>query len=432
MTNRKNHRLTAGIILFFSLWGLPSGPLFAVKKAPADDQKQVDHTFEQIKLLLDVYQQVLQNYVDEVDPQNLIYGAATGLVSTLDPFSQFMLPEAREEMQTITEGQFGGLGIRIMMKDNWLTVITPMPETPAYRAGVLPEDRIIMIDDVSTQGVSLQDAVKKLRGAPKTQVKVTLAREGAKEPIPITLTRENIVIASVKGKMLKDDIGYIRITEFIEPTVRDLEANLKNLDKQGMKNLVLDLRNNPGGLLTSAVDVCKEFIGDQKLIVFTEGRSQPRQDFRAGVTAPYKKLPLVVLVNRGSASGSEIVSGAVQDLARGILVGSETFGKGSVQSVISLEDGSGLRLTTAKYYTPSGRSIHRNPKTGKGGIEPDIEITVDRETEVKLQAQSEEIYAKGQDSHSAVPDTDKVKDLALERAIEILKIRPIMIGQKEG
>ncbi|MBV9081008.1 MAG: S41 family peptidase, partial [Elusimicrobia bacterium] len=411
-------------------------PAAAAKKPapPAENkQKNVDQTFEQIKLLVDVYQQVLQNYVEEVDPQNLIYGAATGLVQTLDPFSQFMVPEAREEMQTVTEGQFGGLGIRIMMKDNWLTVITPLPDTPAFKAGIIPEDKIVMIDSEPTQGMALSDAVKKLRGAPKSQVKITIVREGSKEPIPITLTRENIVIASVRSKMLNNEVGYVRITEFIEPTLRDLEDALKSLQKQGMKSLVLDLRNNPGGLLTSAVDVCKEFIGDQKLVVYTEGRAQPRQDFRAGVNAPYKKLPMVVLVNRGSASGSEIVAGAMQDLGRAIIIGSETFGKGSVQSVISLEDGSGLRLTTAKYYTPSGRSIHRNEKTGKGGIQPDVEVPVDRETEVKLQAQSEEIYSKGKASHSAVPEAERVRDVALDRAMELLKIRPIMLGsQKEG
>jgi carboxyl-terminal processing protease len=410
-----------------------AGPAIAAKKpAPDDSQKNVDQTFEQIKLLVDVYQQVVQNYVEDVDPQQLIYGAASGLVGTLDPFSQFMVPEAREEMQTTTEGQFGGLGIRIMQKDNWLTVITPLPDTPAYRAGILPEDKIIAIDDEPTTNLTLSDAVKKLRGAPKTSVKVTIAREGAKEPIPVTLVRENIVINSVRSKMLKDDIGYVRITEFIEPTLRDLENALASLQKQGMKNLVLDLRNNPGGLLTSAVDVSKEFIGDQKLIVYTEGRAQPRQEFRAGVSAPYKKVPMVVLINRGSASGSEIVAGCMQDHGRAVLIGAESFGKGSVQSVISLEDGSGLRLTTAKYYTPSGRSIHRNPKTGKGGIQPDIEVTVDRETEVKLQAQGEEIYAKGKESVSAVADKDRVKDVALDRAIEILKIRPLMLGQKEG
>ncbi len=419
-------------LLAVAFAGTIASSALAAKKPAPDAQKNVDQTFEQLKILIDVYQQVVQNYVEEVDPQSLIYGAATGLVQTLDPFSQFLVPEAKEEMNTVTEGQFGGLGIRIMMKDNWLTVITPLPDTPAFKAGVLPEDKIIQIDDQPTQGMSLQDAVKKLRGAPKTQVKVTIAREGAKEPIPITLTRENIVIASVRSKMLKDDVGYVRITEFIEPTLRDLEEALKNLQKQGMKGLVLDLRNNPGGLLTSAVDVCKEFIGDQKLVVYTEGRSQPRQEFRAGVSAPYKKVPMVVLQNRGSASGSEIVAGCMQDHARAVIIGSESFGKGSVQSVITLEDGSGLRLTTAKYYTPSGRSIHRNEKTGKGGIQPDIEVPVDRETEVKLQAQSEEVYGKGKEAQPIVAEKDRVRDTVLDRALEILKIRPLILGQKEG
>jgi len=425
-------KLARNITLFGAVVSFLAVPQSFAAKPDKEDKNQVDHTYEQIKLIVDVYQQIVQNYVDEVDPQNLIYGAAAGMVSTLDPFSQFMVPEAREEMQAITEGQFGGLGIRIMIKDGWLTVITPLPDTPAYKAGVLPEDRVIMINDESTRGIGLQDAVKKLRGAPKTQVKLTVSREGTKDPISFTLTRESIVVQSVKGRMLTSDIGYVRLTEFIEPSLRDMQKELKDLQKAGMKSLILDLRNNPGGLLTSAVDISKEFIGDQKLVVFTEGRAQPRQDFKASITAPYKKLPLVVLVNRGSASGSEIVAGCMQDHGRAILVGSETFGKGSVQSVISLEDGSGLRLTTAKYYTPSGRSIHRNPKTGEGGIKPDIQIDVDRETEVKLQAQTEEIYAKDKESHSAVPETQRVKDVVLDRAVEILKVRPLLVGQKEG
>lgn len=406
-----------------------SGMAQAAKKGSPGPS--IDQTFDQIKLILEVYQQVSQNYVEDVDSQKLIYGAASGLVSTLDPFSQFMVPEAREEMQTQTEGHFGGLGIRIMLKDNWLTVITPLPDTPAYRVGILPEDRIIAIDDESTRGISLGDAVKKLRGEPKSKVVLTVAREGAKEPIPIEIERAEIIIASIKTKMLDETIGYVRITEFIEPTVRDLKKGLKSLEKSGMKGLILDMRNNPGGLLTSAVDVVKEFIGEQKLIVYTEGRTQPRTDFRAGGAAPYGSVPMVVLLNRGSASGSEIVAGALQDHGRSILIGSETFGKGSVQSVIRLEDGSGLRLTTAKYYTPSGRSIHRDTETGKGGIKPDIEIEVTRETEIKLQAQSEEIYAKGKGKESAVKQEDRVSDVALERAVEILKIRPIILGQKE-
>ncbi len=419
------------LTLFCALSALLVLPSAAAKKAP-DKKAQQDQTFEQIKLLLDVYQQVNQNYVEDVDSRDLIYGAAAGLVNSLDPFSQFMEPEAREEMQTATEGQFGGLGIRIMLKENWLTVITPLPDTPAYRAGVLPEDRIVMIDEESTRNISLQDAVKKLRGAPKSQVKITVVREGAKEPIPFTLTRENIIIQSVRAKMLKDKIAYIRITEFIEPTLRDLQKNLKSMNADGMQGIVLDLRNNPGGLLTSAVDVVKQFVGEQKMVVYTEGRASPRQDFLADVSAPFGKVPMVVLINRGSASGSEIVAGAVQDHGRAVLVGSESFGKGSVQSVIRLDDGSGLRLTTAKYYTPSGRSIHRDQKSGKGGIQPDIEVAVDRETEAKLQAQAEEIYAAGQEAHSAVADTERVRDVALDRAIEILKVRSILLGHKEG
>ncbi len=202
----RSTRTFAAVVL---MWGTGIGPVHAAKKAEPKTVEQ-DKTFEQLKILIDVYQQVVQNYVEEVDSQSLIYGAATGMIATLDPFSQFMVPDAREEMRTITEGQFGGLGIRIMLKDGLLTVITPLPGTPAYRAGILPEDKIIMIDDVSTQNLGLQDAVKKLRGAPKTQVKITVAREGSKEPLPFTLMRENIVIESIHSRMLADGVGYIQ------------------------------------------------------------------------------------------------------------------------------------------------------------------------------------------------------------------------------
>lgn len=404
-------------------------PALAAKVS--DDRKtKVDETFEQIKLIVDVYQQVLQNYVEDVDSKALIYNAASGLVGSLDPFSQFLVPEARQEMEVTTEGHFGGLGIRIMLKEGWLTVITPLPDTPAYRAGILPEDRIIMIEEEPTQGISLQDAVDKLRGPPKSKVKIMVAREGEKDPLPFTITREDIQIRSITSRYLGDGIGYVRISEFIEPTHKDLLKALKSLEKDGMVNLIMDLRNNPGGLLSSAVDVSKTFIGEQKLIVFTEGRSSPRKDYRAGTTAPFSEVPMVVLVNRGSASGSEIVAGAFQDYGRAIIIGSETFGKGSVQTIIRLEDGSGLRLTTAKYYTPSGRSIHRDPKTGKGGIQPDVDIPVTREMEMKLQAQSERIYAKGESPKSLVDKKDQVDDVVLKRAIEILKIRPLIIGKR--
>ena len=381
----------------------------------------VNQTYEQIKLLVDIMQHVREQYVEEVDQTALVYGAAAGMVRILDPFSQFLEPDAHKEMKTETAGHFGGLGIRIAIRDGWLVVITPLPDTPAYRQGILPGDKVVKIDGESTQGVTLADAVKKLRGKPKTKVVLTVYRDGLKDTVDYTLVREVIEIQSVKSAMLRDHVGYVRILEFIEPSVPDLMKALKKLDADGMTALIVDLRNNPGGLLTSAVDVSKTFLGENKLIVYTQGRIQPRQDFRADGKAPYAKLPLAILVNGGSASGSEIVAGAMQDQHRAIIIGSQTFGKASVQSIIGLDDGSALRLTTAKYYTPSGRSIHRNEKTGAGGITPDIVINITKETEAKLQAQSEELYRKDKKPESVVKEGDRVLDDVLERAMEILK-----------
>ncbi len=388
-------------------------------------RSSVNQTYEQIKLIVDILQHVKQQYVEDVDQKSLIYGAAAGMVRTLDPFSQFLEPDAHSEMMTGTSGKFGGLGIRIAIRDNWLTVITPLPDTPAYRTGILPGDKIVKIEGESTQGITLMDAVKKLRGKPKTKVNITVFREGEKDPIDYTLVREIIRIRSVKSMILKDHVGYIRLNEFIQPSVTDLLKALKKLEKEEMGSLVLDLRNNPGGLLNSAVDVCKVFMGDNKLIVYTEGRAQPRHEFRADKKAPYAHLPLALLINHGSASGSEIVAGAFKDQRRAIIIGSESFGKASVQSIVPLDDGSALRLTTAKYYTPSGMSIHRDEKTGKGGISPDIVIDIARQTEAALQRQSQEIYARDEKPKSAVKEDEKVKDEVLERAVEILKAQEL-------
>jgi len=347
-----------------------------------------------MKRLVEVMNLIRDNYVQEIDVKKLVYGAAAGMVKELDPFSQFLEPDAHKEMKTETEGEFGGLGIRIAVRDSILTVITPLPGTPAYRQGVLPGDRIIKIDGDTTQDITIEQAVKKLRGAPGSKVTLTIAREGEKELKDFLLVRELIKVESIKFKMLDSTVGYVRLTEFTQRSAIDFDAALKALKAKGMVNLVVDLRNNPGGLLNVAVDVCRLFIGDNKLIVYTEGRRQPRQEFRADAVAPYATVPMVILVNHGSASGSEIFAGCLQDYHRAIIIGSESFGKGSVQSVIPLADGSGLRLTTAKYYTPSGRTFHRDEKTGKGGITPDIVIEVPHDMEVKLQAQSEEIYGK--------------------------------------
>ncbi len=409
-----------------------------------------DQTYEDMKMLIEVMNLIRDNYVQEIETKKLVYGAAAGMVRVLDPFSQFLEPDAHKEMKTETEGEFGGLGIRIAIRDNILTVITPLPGTPAYKAGILPNDRIVKIGGDTTLDINIEQAVKKLRGAPGSKVTLTIGREGEKELKEFSLTRELIKVESIKSKMLDSEIGYVRLTEFTQRSAIDFDAALKALKAKGMTALVVDLRNNPGGLLNVAVDVCRLFIGGNKLIVYTEGRRQPKQEFRADAEAPYATIPMVILVNHGSASGSEIFAGCMQDFHRGVIMGGETFGKGSVQSVIPLADGSGLRLTTAKYYTPSGRTFHRDEKTGKGGITPDIVIDVPREVEIKLQTQEEEIFgrtttetkadttkkeaAKEASSDKDVKDKDKdkepVRDEALDRATEILKSRDIFLNMK--
>jgi carboxyl-terminal processing protease len=391
----------------------------------------VDDTYQQIKLVVDVLQHIREQYVEDVDQKKLIYGAAAGMARALDPFSQFMEPDDHKEMKTETQGQFGGLGIRIAVRDGWLTVITPMPETPAYRLGILPGDKIVKIEGDITQGLGVEDAVKRLRGKPGTKVSISVLREGEKEPRDFTITREVIKILSVRSTLLDGKIGYVKLNEFIETSEDDMHKALKSLTDQGMSSLILDLRNDPGGLLTAAVDVSKLFVGDSKIIVYTQGRSQPRQDFFADSKAPYGDLPIAVLVNGGSASASEIVTGALQDHKRAVIIGSETFGKGSVQSVIPLDDGSALRLTVAKYYTPSGRSIHRDEKTKKGGITPDIVIAVTKETESKLYIQGDEIYSKDKPPQSVVKEEERVKDEVLERATQILKAEAVFQGMKK-
>jgi len=402
--------------------------------------------YEDIKMLVEVLGLIRDNYVKDVETRKIVYGAATGMVRGLDAFSQFLEPDAHKDMRSETEGEFGGLGIRIAMRDNVLTVITPLPGTPAYKQGILPGDRIIKINGETTQDISIEQAVKKLRGAPGSKITITIAHDGEKELNDFTMTREVIKVESIKSKMVTDEIGYVRLAEFQQRSATDFDTALKALKAKGMKSLVVDLRNNPGGLLNISVDICRLFIGNSKLIVYTEGRRQPRQEFRADSVAPYASIPVVILVNHGSASGSEIFAGSMQDYHRAVIVGSETFGKGSVQSVIPLADGSGLRLTTAKYYTPSGRTFHRDEKTGKGGIVPDILIEVPREVEIKLQTQDEEIFGKLKSPETSAPkvvkDTKDTKDPktakeepvhddVLDRAVEILKSRDIFIKNKE-
>jgi carboxyl-terminal processing protease len=352
---------------------------YSVQAAPKDD------AYANLRLFTSVLERVHQDYVDgeKVSYQQLISGALKGMLNSLDPHSEFMDASKYEELKKDTEGTFGGVGIVVQVKDNYLTVVSPIEDTPGARAGILPMDRIIKIDGRSTDKVMLQDAVKKLRGKPGTDVTVTVLRPSNNQVYEHKLTRAEIKVDTVKDINGKrefpvDDhkIGYIRLVQFGEHTSTELESALHKLETQGMQSLILDLRNNPGGLLDQAGRVCEKFLPGGKLIVSTEGRnSTQKSEFRSHSGTAHRKMPMVLLVNIGSASASEIVAGCLQDLQRVVVIGEQTFGKGSVQTVLPLPDGQGLRLTTAKYYTPSHRVIHEK------GITPDIIVSMTEEEE---------------------------------------------------
>ncbi len=410
----------------------------------------IDKTYQQLKILVDVLELIRENYVEDIDTQKLVYGAASGMIKQLDDFSQFMKPDVYKRVKSVTEGEFGGIGLRIDTRDGWLTVVTPLPKTPAFAAGIYPQDKIIKIEGETTKDMPLEEAVKILRGVPGTKVNITIARDSedkTKEWITrdITIIRALIKMENTKFKMLDFKIGYLKIIDFTGHVVEDVEKDLKKLKDQGMEALIIDLRNNPGGLLMASVDISKLFLNSNKMIVFTKGRAkQNYQEFRANSKAIYGQIPLVILVNGASASASEIVAGAMKDNKRAVIIGDRTFGKASVQSIIPLADKSALRLTIAKYYTPSGKSIQRN-KDHVGGIEPDIEIKISRDTLIKLFRQEEELFfpdslktgkkgkkkagKKGSKFLGKTEEKEKkelVKDEILNRAIEILKARDVL------
>jgi carboxyl-terminal processing protease len=362
-------------------------------------------TYEQLRLFTEVLSIVQNQYVDEVPPRELIYSAIKGTLRGLDPHSSFLDPESYREMQVETTGSFGGLGIEITLKDDILTVVAPIDGTPAYRAGLHTGDRIVKIDGLSTKDMQLSDAVKRMRGKPGSKVTISIVREGWTEPKDFDIVREQIRVQSVRMVEMGDGIEYVKLRQFQEQSPHDLDAALDKLRQNGMKALILDLRNNPGGLLTAAVEVSEKFIDDGKLVVYTEGRVRNQNmRFSAHAKRGYAQMPMVVLVNQGSASASEIVAGALQDWGRATIVGTQTFGKGSVQTIIPLSDGSGLRLTTAKYFTPKGRSIH-----GKG-ITPDVIVEVPKET-----------APKERPLPSADPRDDLKNDVQLQKALEVIK-----------
>ena len=326
-------------------------------------------TYENLEAFTSVLAIVQKNYVEETATQELIEGAINGMLSALDPHSAYLTPDSYKELQVDTEGSFGGLGIEITIRDDVLTVVSPIEDTPAYRAGVQAGDRIIKIEDELTKDMTLIDAVKKMRGKKGTSITISLRREDVPRLIDVSIVREVIQIRSVKSKMLEDGYAYIRVTQFQDRTSGDLERTLQQLaqDHGPLRGMVLDLRNNPGGLLSQAVKVSDLFL-DSGLIVYTEGRLENQQQKYFARPGGDTETPMVVLVNNGSASASEILAGAVQDHGRGTVLGTKTFGKGSVQTILPVDGGAALRLTTAMYFTPGGRSIQVT------GITPDIEM----------------------------------------------------------
>jgi carboxyl-terminal processing protease len=409
--------LVAGILM-----RLCAATVTAADPAETTTSSESDTGYSDIATFAKAVELIRQDYVDgsKISYHDLVYAAMKGMLSSLDPHSQFMDPADFKDMQDDTRSRFNGLGVEVAVRDGLLTVITPMEDTPAAKAGIQAGDQILKINGVSTDKLGLQDAVNILRGEPGQKVTLTILRPSSKEIKDYPLERQEIKVQSVKGVRILDPeltgpfkVGYVRIVQFNEPTADEFGKALDSLEKQGMQALVLDLRNNPGGLLNSAVDVLGQFLPPNTKVVSTQGRvSSQKHDYSTPVgTKERPRFPLVVLVNEGSASGSEIVAGALKDLHRGIVVGETTFGKGSVQNVMQLPDGSALRFTTANYYTPSRTVIQGN------GVVPNILVPLSGEQERAVAALRNNDKVQPAEANGVI----KSKDLQMMRGIDALK-----------
>jgi carboxyl-terminal processing protease len=417
---------------------------------------------EELRQFSDVFGAIKAFYVEPVEDRKLIQEAISGMVTGLDPHSSFLDADAFRELQVGTQGEFGGLGIEVGTEDGFVKVVSPIEDTPAFRAGVKAGDLIIRIDDRPTKGMALNDAVKLMRGKPKTTVTLTLSRKGEPRPIVVQLTRDVIRVQSVRSRMIEPGFGWVRLTQFQELTVENMVRHIGQLDKQGpIKGLVLDLRNDPGGLLHGAVGVSAAFLPPRALVVSTDGRTEDakrkyiaspedymrggREDLLARLPAWVKTVPMVVLVNAGSASASEIVAGALQDHKRAVVIGTQTFGKGSVQSILPLANNTAIKLTTARYYTPAGRSIQAKGITPDFLVEetPDGDITQFRVREADLTRHLSNDRDRNSPARGPVPDAQvnerlrdrkpvefgSTDDYQLQQALNHLRGQPVQIAK---
>ncbi len=406
MKRKFNPLLILGLVASMIFAGAVTGPILTKSALALSKDRYSD-----LQLFTKVLNLVEQHYVEEVDTKKLIYGGIKGMLTSLDPHTNFLPPEVFKEFKVETSGEFGGVGIEISIQDDVLTVMSPIEDTPAWKAGIKSGDKIVEIDGKSTKGISLAEAVNKMRGKKGEPVTVTVWREGFDKPKKFTVAREIIKIKSIKYTDLNDGFGYLRITSFIERTGEDLhEAIVKHEKKYGKaRGFIIDLRNNAGGLLEQAIKVCNEFVGEG-IIVSTIGRNKKDKDIvYAKKEGARLDFPLVILMNEYSASASEIVGGALQDHKRAVIMGTRSFGKGSVQSVVELGDGAGLKLTVARYYTPSGKSIQAQ------GIEPDIHLdTVDVEAFEKAVIHKKSLREADIDGHLINETGDKKEDAKKE------------------
>lgn len=405
----------------------------AVDAAKIDAPVEIDRedAYRKIELLTEILMQVKRNYVDELQYTNIVNGAIHGMLQALDPHSDYLEPRAYDDIKEDTSGTYGGIGIHIGMRNDVLTVIAPIEDTPAFKAGMLAGDRIVAIDEVKTRNMKLSEAVDKIRGKTGTKVLLTVIREGETDTLDFEMERSYIEVASVKGaRIIRNEIGYIRITQFSAPTADEFQKALDGLMEGKMRGLVLDLRNNPGGLVRSAVQVAEKFLKKGELIVTTRGRpdTSGTVEQRAAGDVHLIDLPLAILVNEGSASAAEIVAGALQDQNRAVLLGETTYGKGSVQSIIRLrgEKDSAIRMTTARYYTPSGKVIHDH------GIEPDIFVYVPPSEWMgvlrrRALIENGDLYSEEEKkTYAGLPDRQ------LERAVDLIDALMIYEGVAEA